>query len=519
MPQTIFKSLTHLFAYRKIRGIVLALLFLNLQACSGFGDDPIDQGGYLNRFYGGISVDEPNAALVGEAILKRGGNAADAAVAMAFMLAVTKPSTVSLGAGGVCLVHDPFKDLSESLQFNIPPRIDPAGKTVAPPLMPRAMALLNARYGALQWPLLLSPAERTARLGHKLSRAHAKALPLLSNFTEFSPDAKTILTNQNGELLKEGDLFEQPRLAELLSLIRTRGAGVLSEGATAQKLMDGLAALNLKADPQLWNQYTPEWVPVLTTEVGRYEWLGTRPPVNGGIIQAQLINFLNWDGGYDNIPPQSRYAYMQNLVATATNAAQPWLSKPPTAYLEHSRLARDLSVRAKLENISKKGEQAPAKAIPLYGASAFIAVDRSGLAVACELTLGAPYGGGVMPPKTGMFMAKLPTTKAQLHQHSLGGPAFVIHEDTRKFHYAIAGTNSVGAAAHWLNAETWFSGELPSPPLFMQQFNDQDFPMIGGKPVVAHCPNGLPDPEGEERICTLALPPQANGLTFYYSGL
>jgi gamma-glutamyltranspeptidase/glutathione hydrolase len=81
---------------------VLPICALVLAAC-GFGDDETLEIGPVEGFAGLVAADEPRAALVGRDILANGGNAADAAVAMYFTMAVTLPSRASLGGGGVCL--------------------------------------------------------------------------------------------------------------------------------------------------------------------------------------------------------------------------------------------------------------------------------------------------------------------------------------------------------------------------------------------------------------------------------
>ena len=106
---------------RRLRQISALLALLLLMACSSnpldklnpfkAEDNESDRGtiGFVKGFFGGIAVDEPRAALVGRDILSSGGNAADVAVAVALTLAVTQPSSASLGGGGVCIVHDVFR--------------------------------------------------------------------------------------------------------------------------------------------------------------------------------------------------------------------------------------------------------------------------------------------------------------------------------------------------------------------------------------------------------------------------
>src|SRR3954447_5557130 len=112
----------------------------------------------------GIAADEPRAAAIGRDILSQGGNAVDAATAMALAMSVTLPTRVGLGGGGVCVVHDATSSQTRTIDF-LPRTVSGSsaasgnGDAVAVPSMVRGIAALHAAHGKMRWEQLVVPAE------------------------------------------------------------------------------------------------------------------------------------------------------------------------------------------------------------------------------------------------------------------------------------------------------------------------------------------------------------------------
>ena len=127
--------------------------------------------------FSAVAADESRAAEIGRDILLAGGNAADAAVAMYFAMAVTLPSAASLGASGACIVHNDKTKAAEAFVF--PPIAAPGTVGGQPFIVPsgvRAITLMHVRHGSLRWEATVAPAERLARFGVPVSRALARDL-------------------------------------------------------------------------------------------------------------------------------------------------------------------------------------------------------------------------------------------------------------------------------------------------------------------------------------------------------
>ena len=197
--------------------------------------------GFVKGFIGGVAADEPRAVLIGRDILSAGGTAADAAVAMTFALAVTLPSSASLGGGGVCVVRDAGTKVTETLDF-LPgiPKTIPA-TVVRPTAVPgnvRGLAALHAKYGKLRWAQLVSPAEKLARFGTQVSRAFASDFKRMPPAMLAEPAIRNIFfQNQGSRPIREGDFLKQLDLSGVLGRLRARGAGDFYNGPLARQLV------------------------------------------------------------------------------------------------------------------------------------------------------------------------------------------------------------------------------------------------------------------------------------------
>jgi len=416
---------------RRLRQISALLALLLLMACSSnpldklnpfkAEDNESDRGtiGFVKGFFGGVAVDEPRAALVGRDILSSGGSAADVAVAMAMTLAVTQPSSASLGGGGVCVVHDAPSNRTETLDFlpGIPKAIQPgAVRPSAIPGIIRGLAMLHARYGRLEWNQLVSPAEKLARFGNQVSRAFASDLALLPPAVMEDPEFRRVFSQgKGGQLIREGDFFKQQDLSVVLGRIRARGAGEFYTGllgrnfaAAAKKAGGGFTQDDLK-------RYTPKWRPTLQVSYIKnttFHFPATSGP--SGVLAAQMIGMIIQHDDWEDASPLERSHLMAEVSARANSYRGRWLrsdggTSVQAAYLVSEDMAERLFAGFQPDRHTPKagGGQSFAPPAPGTGTS-FVAVDREGSAVACGLTLNNLFGTGRIAPDTGIVLSALP---------------------------------------------------------------------------------------------------------------
>lgn len=256
-----------------------------------------------------VSVDE-FASKAGVAILKKGGNAVDAAVATAFALAVTYPQAGNIGGGGFMLIRmrngeTVSIDYREKAPMKSHPRMflapDGSMDTVLSnygylvagiPGTVRGLETAWKKYGKLSWRELVMPAVELAENGFRISPQFAEHLAFSRYELYIFDETKKIFFKPNGDAYLAGDLFIQKDLAKTLRLIADGGANAFYEGALAEAMVrdvTGNGGIWTKEDLKNYQAVIRE--PIRGTYRG-FEILGMPPPSSGGIVLTEMLNIL-----------------------------------------------------------------------------------------------------------------------------------------------------------------------------------------------------------------------------------
>lgn len=387
-----------------MRSQTAALLALLLAACSG-DRPPVGVVGHVEGSPGAIVSPDPRAALVARDVLSAGGSAADAAVALYFVLAVTQPASAGLGGGGACVVAGAGADKAETLVFlpGLPSRPTPPGRVaMAIPGNARGFFALHARYGHLRWEELVRPAERAARFGFPPSRA--LVADLAAHGETLDDRARRALGIQPGRFAKDATVARID-LAQILTSIRTAGVGAFYSGAIARRLAEAAADSGLALDAEDLRAYRPAWRPTVKLDLGHDE-----------------ANFADTEGG--------------RLAAalwrqTRENDVSPAAAGPQFA---------SVLIKGETTFDGAAFDDGAANG----GSTGFAIVGREGGGVACGLTMNAAFGTGRGVQGTGMIAARpLPPKMAER-----GLVAMVVHNRFVGASFgAIAATGSPAAAA------------------------------------------------------------------------
>lgn len=377
-----------------------------------------------------VASAEPLATKVGVDILRKGGNAVDAAVAVGFALAVTFPEAGNLGGGGFMLVR--LKDgrataidyretaparATRTVYLNAQgEKITGEGgslvgyRAVGVPGTVAGMALAHRKYGSgkLTWAQLIEPARRLAERGFPVSYSLSRSLRGSRTKMSGYADSRRIFLN-NGKGRAEGSTLRQPELAATLTRLQKNGPREFYEGETARRIAADMKAHNgLMTLDDLRRYAVKEREPVRGTYRG-YSIISMPPPSSGGFALLEMLNILE---GYDlrALGPFSSERY--HLLTEAMRRAfadrseyggdADFVDVPVRGLIrkEYAAARRTDIDPARASESAKVGAGKPESPQTTH----YTVVDKDGNAVANTYTLNAGYGSGVTARGTGILL-------------------------------------------------------------------------------------------------------------------
>ncbi len=375
-----------------------------------------------------VVAQEPLAADAGVAVLKAGGNAIDAAVAVALALAVTHPSAGNLGGGGFILARmadgrTSFVDFREmaprSASRNM--YIGPDGKATRESMVGwraagvpgtvRGLEYAHKKLGRKGWAELVQPAIDLAAKGVELSYAEARSLCGTKRLLEQFPESKRIFL-KGGACFEPGERLVQPELAEVLRRISREGAKDFYEGQTARILAEEMKRNGGEITLEDLKGYTVVERPPMTGTYRGYQIITAPPPSSGGVGMLEMMGMLA-GSGYEKAGAGSAAAthflaeVMRRYYADrAEFLGDPDFVKIPLKGLISKAYTEKLRAGIDLEKATPSTALHAGKAFEYEPTETthFNIVDEQGNAVAMTYTINGSYGNGVTVPRLGFLL-------------------------------------------------------------------------------------------------------------------
>lgn len=369
------------------------------------------------------------ASQAGADILKAGGNAVDAAVAVGYAQAVVNPCCGNIGGGGFMTLHlADGKNIFINFRETAPASasadmyLDKNGNLIKDaslygylaagvPGTVKGLDYALEKYGTMKREQVMAPAIKLARDGFILTRADTDVLDTTTARFKQDPEAARIFLKPDGSAFQPGDRLIQSDLANTLERIAKEGPPAFYEGKIPQIVEKASQAGGGKLTAKDFADYTISEVAPVTCTYRGYEFISAPPPSSGGVTICQTLNILE---GYDlkamgfnsadyihTLTEAMRHSYMDRN----TFLGDPAFVKNPTEKLTSKAYAEEL-----------RKEIIPGKATPSAQVQPgtgphekpetthYSVVDNKGNAVSTTYTINGRFGAVVIPPGTGFFL-------------------------------------------------------------------------------------------------------------------
>ncbi len=380
---------------------------------------------------GMVASQEATATRVGLEVLKGGGNAVDAAVAIGFALAVTLPRAGNLGGGGFMLIH--MAESGETLALDYREEAPAAAGrdlflgadgevdnqrarfsylSAGVPGTVAGLAAAQARFGRLSLAEVLAPAIRLAEEGIPVSAALAEGLAARSERLKAWPETARIFFKADGSPYRAGERLVQSDLAWSLKEIARDGADAFYKGEIGRRI-----AADMKAQDGLITEadlagYDVVWRDPVTGSYRGYAIASMPPPSSGGVHLVQILNLLE---SYPLGEMGAGSAATLHVMAEAMKLAyadrsqhlgDPGFWKVPQRGLTSKAYASRLRQRIDQDRARAATEIGPGEPVPYESneTTHFSVADRFGNVVSNTYTINFSYGSGIVAKGTGILL-------------------------------------------------------------------------------------------------------------------
>ena len=414
----------------KKRLMILLMLLLFAGAVANVGDAQNTEATNKNTSgrpaigtHGMVSSAHPIATQAGLEILAAGGNAFDAAVAVAATLNVVEPMMSGMGGYGAMVIYDAQKGETRFLDSSgrIPATLNSdvyraptpnymenrrGAKVVSTPGNANAWETLAKAYGKLEWKRLFAPAIKAAEEGFVISDMTAQHIK--SGFKSFPEHAKPIY-GRNGEPLKAGERLVQQDLARSLKLVATQGAQAIHGGALGKAIDATMRSTGGFVTLDDLRKNRAEWWKTISIDYRGYQIVTASAPTNAwnGLLRLGIMS------RFDLASLRHNSAAYLHVFAEATKlayrarlqyAGDPEINAPPLDKLLAEPYWKELAAQINRQRVTPFELPKDLSASGQQHTTHFVVADAQGNVVTATQTLGNLFGSKVLAKGTGIWL-------------------------------------------------------------------------------------------------------------------
>ena len=381
-----------------------------------------------------VTSADPRATATGQEILREGGSAADAAMAMMLALTVVEPQSSGIGGGGFLVHHDGATGLIDTIdgretapaaaneaRFLGPDgtplpfaQAFPGGSSIGVPGNVRLMAMTHDKWGRLPWKALFAPAIRLADQGYQVTAPMHNAIVAVADLWKDFPAARALYLAPDGQPLAVGATVRNPGLAAFLTQLSEQGPDAFYTGDNAARLLAAATASTVRPSDMTASDligYQAKERPAVCGRYRKYNICGMGPPSSGATTVLEILRLLE-RFNLKKLGKDSPVAW--HLIGEAMELAyadrdaylgdSDFVDVPVAGLLDgryirkRSRLISATRSLPRYEPGIPPGapDRVPAPQAEVPSTTHFIAIDRGGDIVSMTSTVEGPFGSQLL---------------------------------------------------------------------------------------------------------------------------
>ena len=381
--------------------------------------------------FGSVATQDNRATEVGMDVLRRGGNAIDAAYAIGYTMAVTHPQAGNIGGGGFMMVYLASENKTIALDYREKAPLQAhedlfldnngnvsheksrySALAVGVPGTVMGLETAHEHYGVLDRKILMQYAIDFAKQGFPVPPGLAESFNKYSAHLSRHKAPRAIFFNKEGQVLQEGDLLKQPQLAKTLKKIQRHGSKAFYEGRIAKQLVDYVKKEGGILSLEDLKGYQPVWREPVIGEYRGYRIASMPPPSSGGIALNQALAVLSAFDlkalGYQSadaihiISDTLKYVYADRAIylgdSDFVDVPTKRLLDPERAQARAKTITTNTVINA--SSLFKDSQELPESNDTTH----FVVMDAQGNCVSNTYTLNFNFGNAMMAPRLGFLL-------------------------------------------------------------------------------------------------------------------